>query len=166
MPKPTSEAQLSGPAPKGLVRLHGFALVSGIGWLIDFALFTSLAWAGIDLFKANLVGATCAVTFVFISGRRFIFYNARTRLSAAIAGYALWNVAAIFLASLAVDAIARLLSLPCVMVNAQSAFAITGIESNPTKLVAPVAKILITPITMYCNFVVTGLIIERRLHLL
>ena len=31
-------------------------------------------------------------------------------------------------------------------------------------LVAPAAKIALTPVSMYANFVAMGLIVERRLH--
>lgn len=59
-----------------------FAVVSGLGWLIDFSIFALLNSLGFPVWLANIVGATTAVLFVFLhqSGKFFnimvtIFYG-------------------------------------------------------------------------------------------
>lgn len=48
-----------------------FAIVSGLGWLIDFSIFALLNSLEFPIWLANIVGATIAVLFVFLhqSGR-------------------------------------------------------------------------------------------------
>ncbi|HEX8513074.1 MAG TPA: GtrA family protein [Allosphingosinicella sp.] len=144
----------------GKVRLHGFALISGLGWLMDFGLFTILAHNGLDLFIANILGATAAVAFVFVTARRLIFRNLKRPLAAAIAAYVLWNFVAILLASAAIDSLAALLLssgiLSGMVVSASSGW------FTLAQIVPPAAKILVTPLTMYSNYVAMGVIIERR----
>lgn len=142
-------------------RLNGFALLSGLGWLIDFSAFNLLTLAHVPVFAANLVGASLGVSFVFVTGRRFIFRDTRTRLSHAIALYALWNLVAILAASFCVAAIAHLLGTEAAR---QLAARLPAIGPYWMVLVPPIAKMAFTPVTMYANFVVMGLIIERRLH--
>lgn len=146
-------------------RVHTFALISGIGWVIDFITFYVLVLLGTSMFTANLIGAAVAVTLVFFAGRHFIFRNSRTRLPVAIAAYVVWNVVAIFLASLAIAAIGRLLESPDIVAWVQTTLNGLGLPLEPMYLIAPVAKIAVTPITMYFNYVAMGLIIERQLRL-
>ncbi|EFD1681761.1 TPA: GtrA family protein, partial [Escherichia coli] len=42
-----------------------FAVVSGLGWLIDFSIFALLNLLGLPIWLANIFGATAAVLFVF-----------------------------------------------------------------------------------------------------
>jgi putative flippase GtrA len=155
---PTVSTEAPGGAPP--VRLHGFALISGIGWLIDFGLFTLLAYGGVDLFLANLAGAATAVTFVFVAARRFIFRDLKRPLASAVTAYVLWNLFAVLLASIAVDRVADLLSssrlVGDVIESLSAGWATAG------RIVPPLAKILVTPATMYANYVAMGVITERR----
>ncbi len=154
----TVSTEAPGRAPQ--VRLHGFALISGIGWLIDFGLFTLLAYGGVDLFLANLIGAATAVTFVFVTARRFIFRDLKRPLAHAIAAYVLWNLFAVLLASIAVDRVAELLSSSGLVSDALAAFPAGW--ATASRIVPPLAKILVTPVTMYANYVAMGVITERR----
>ncbi|EFH8408151.1 hypothetical protein HRZ17_004215, partial [Escherichia coli] len=53
-----------------------FAVVSGLGWLIDFSIFALLNLLGLPIWLANIFGATAAVLFVFfVSVRRIFQYN-------------------------------------------------------------------------------------------
>ena len=144
------------------VRIHGFALYSGIGWLGDFSLFTLLAYAGVNLYAANMAGATCAVTFVFVATRKRIFLHSRTPYRAALAAYLAWNVVAILLASLAVGLIGRLLLWPAVVEPVGRLLALAHLGFDPRRLVPPAAKIAVTPVTMYFNYLAMGVINERR----
>ena len=142
------------------MRLHGFALISGIGWLMDFGLFTLLAYSGVDLFLANLIGATAAVTFVFVTARRMIFRDLKRPLASAITAYVLWNLFAVLLASIAVDQLAELLSSSRLVSDLLAS--LSPDWAKGPRIVPPLAKILVTPATMYANFVAMGVIIERR----
>lgn len=146
------------------IRVHAFALISGIGWLIDFTIFNLLALAGMSLFVANLIGAGLAVSLVFVAGRRFIFRDARTPLPLAVSAYAMWNVAAILLASWAVAWLAHLLAMPLVTGMTGNALSHLGLSVQPVYLIPPVAKVVVTPVTMYLNYLAMGVIIERRLR--
>ena len=153
---------VSGDASRPLL-VHRFALLSGIGWLLDFSVFNMLAWAGLNLFAANVIGATTGVTWVFVTARKFIFRSRVTSLRAAIIGYAAWNVVGILLASAAIEVIGHGLAQPGGLPRlAEVAPWFAGII-DPRRLAAPLAKILVTPFTMYANFVMMGLITERRL---
>ncbi|KHL25877.1 hypothetical protein PK98_04620 [Croceibacterium mercuriale] len=146
------------------VRVHAFALISGIGWLIDFTLFNLLAATGVSLFLANLVGAGVAVSLVFVAGRRFIFRDSRTALPVAIAAYIAWNVAAILLASQAVAVLGQWLATPALMVRAGNILGSLGLTLDPLYLVPPIAKVAVTPVTMYLNYLAMGIIIEQRIR--
>lgn len=162
-------ARLPGESPvltaaRAPVRVHAFALISGIGWLIDFTLFNLLAAAGVSLFLANLVGAGVAVSLVFVAGRRFIFRDSRTALPLAIAAYIAWNVAAILLASQVVAMVGLLLVDPAIMIPAGNALGSLGLPLDPLYLVPPFAKVAVTPVTMYLNYLAMGIIIEQRIR--
>jgi putative flippase GtrA len=150
--------------PGASVRVHRFAILSGIGWLLDFGTFNALALVGIDLFVANLVGATVGVTWVFVTARRFIFRSRRTSLQSAIAGYALWNLCGILLASWAVEALGRWLAGPAALPRLAELAGSVPFGLDPRLLAAPLAKVAVTPFTMYLNFVMMGVITERKLH--
>lgn len=151
-------------ASRPAMRVHAFAVISGLGWLVDFAIFNLLALAGTSLFAANLAGAGVAVSLVFVAGWRFIFRDARTPLPVAVSAYIAWNVVAIMLASWAVQLIGRVLAMPQVVEPAQHAFSNLGLSIQPVYLIPPVAKVAVTPVTMYLNYLAMGMIIERRLR--
>lgn len=73
---------LQNAQPLGL-RAHGtrflrFGLISGLGWLLDFVVFSLLGLAGLRIAVANGVGASLAVTWVyFASVRRIFAYEGR-----------------------------------------------------------------------------------------
>lgn len=146
------------------VRLHRFALLSGIGWLIDFAIFNLLVALGVGLFAANAIGATCGVSFVFVTGRRYIFRDVRTGMAAAILAYAVWNLLAITAMSWAIAGLGELLAALLPTLLRALALSDPRLAAVLHALVAPAAKIALTPVSMYANFVAMGLIVERRLH--
>lgn len=151
-------------AGSGTVRLHRFAILSGVGWLLDFGLFNLLAWSGADLFVANVSGATLGVGWVFLTARAFIFQSRRTSLAGAVAGYVAWNVVAILAASAAVDLLGGWLGATRWMPAASAMLRDRGLAVDAVALAAPFAKIAITPFTMYANYVMMGVITERRLQ--
>lgn len=143
-------------------RLSWFTVVSGLGWCLDFTIFSVLVARGVPGFAANCISAATAVTFVFFCARRWIFRDHVGSMAAAVAKYVAWNVVAISMASvliwLAGAAIARL--------DLHLAIGLTQ-RFLPAPLSAPqialnLAKILVTPVTMYLNFLAMGYIVERR----
>ena len=112
-----------------LIRLFSFGVVSGLGWLLDFGIFTALLRAGATPFLANAAGAACAVTWVYAASVRRIFrYRGRFLVTKFLiyAGYQVVGVAA---ASWGVDRLAH------------------------TTALTPIwAKIAITPLTFIANY--------------
>jgi putative flippase GtrA len=90
-------------------RIVAFAGVSGAGLCLDYAIYTLLCTSGLDAGVANLVSAACGVTFVFVVSARRVFAASGQFLLGLFAIYALYQVAAISLASYAVHGATDLL---------------------------------------------------------
>ncbi|MFW5751309.1 MAG: GtrA family protein [Planctomycetota bacterium] len=137
------EGLRAGPAAVWLVWfarvITGFGIVSGIGWLLDFAIFASLAEAGLRLAVANFLGASVAVTFVYFASVRHVFRYAGGFLYLKFALYVAYQVLAITAASIAVEGIARAWGMPGIW-----------------------AKIIVTPLTFGANFLFMLLLVGRR----
>lgn len=95
-----------------------------------------------------MVGAALAVTFVYITAQRKVFRLARVNLSRWIRflSYVLYQVIAILIASLLIAAAAFALHL-------------LFLDLDRT-VAAAIAKIAVTPLTMYSNFLFMGWLIE------
>lgn len=119
-----------------------FAVVSGLGWLIDFSIFALLNSLGFSVWLANIVGATTAVLFVFFASVRKIFqYNGHYILWKLL-NYIVYQIIAIVCASLLIDFIAL-------------QFGVLPI----------IAKIIVTPLTFYANFQFMSFLTTGRLRL-
>jgi putative flippase GtrA len=93
-----------------LARIVKFAGVSGAGLCLDYAVYTVGCTSGLDAGVANLVSAACGVTFVFAVSARRIFASSDERfLLGLFLAYALYQLAAISLASWAVHGATALL---------------------------------------------------------
>ena len=110
-----------------------FAAVSGIGWILDFCIFTVLVDQGFAPGLANAVGAGAAVVWVFFSSVRRIFRYGGTSMRSRFLIYALYQALMIAAASLAVKSLVR----------------VTGTD-------ALLAKVLVTPLTFLANFFFMG----------
>ena len=120
-----------------------FGAVSGIGWLIDFCLFSFLVWLGAPIWGANFVGASTAVLFVFfVSVRRVFEYEGHYILGKLIT-YIAYQLIAILAASLLIDALTKWVGLVPVL-----------------------SKIVVTPLTFYANFQFMSLITTGKFRLL
>jgi len=111
--------------------LSRFALISGLGWLIDFSVFSSLCYL-LPVYAANLIGASLAVLFVFYASLRPVFMYAGQQTSRKLFQYIAYQVVAIWLASLLIDTLSVVLS---------------GMPWAPL-----MAKIAVTPLTFAANF--------------
>lgn len=136
-----------------LKQIVSFIFVSGIGWLLDFSIFTCLtAFFNLPVLMANCISSVPAVLWVFIFSSRKIFINQKTKLTLIqkyfiYFGYQLVLIVVIsFAAQFLHTALVNnnLLFLPILQEYSES-----------------VAKILITPVTMALNFIVMKLLIEK-----
>lgn len=145
------------------MRIHLFTLVSGLGWLIDFGLMSMLSAAGAPIFWSNVVGASCAVIFVFFVAKYKVFKGERRFFSSQLAIYISYQVIVILIASFLISLIANII----VMNVLDTDHLIENIISkNSIRLFAPpMAKIVVTPITLYSNFLFMGWLLERRIVL-
>lgn len=142
-------------------RLYRFALISGAGWLLDLTVLTLLVHMGVTTFAANMVSAALALTFVFVVAQRKTFTHSGSLIFGKFACYALFNAAAVFLASVLIDVLARWLLGPATALLAASQPWMSGFVS--LRVVASLtAKIAVTPLTLYSNFLFMGWLLEGR----
>lgn len=132
-----------------LIKFFGFLGVSGIGWIMDLILYTLLTHlCGLPVAVSNYLSTIPAITFVFFASTRKLFVCRPDGLRKSVK-YALHVVYQLLLVT-AVSFLAQWLAdyLPTLL-PALSPFA---------KLAS---KILITPVTMVCNFLVLKNLAEK-----
>lgn len=131
-----------------LVRQGGiFIGVSGIGWLLDFALYTLLAFCAVPLFWCNICGAFAGISFVFIFSTRYIFKSH--------SALPLWVKYVLYV----LYQIVLVCSVSWLLVRIHGALLASGLL--PQSILAIAAKILVTPITLVLNFLVLKQLIEK-----
>lgn len=83
-----------------LTRLMRFAGASGLGLTLDALVYSALNLAGVEAGVANVVSATCGVTFVYFASLRHVFdARGRTTEQGLFASYWLYQALAIPAAS-------------------------------------------------------------------
>lgn len=122
---------------------------SGIGWILDFSVYTGLGFFSSNLDLNNRISSWVGVTFVFIFATRKVFKNnSRISLKWKYFIYILYQVVLIFL-------ISKLL----VQINL---FLESNIQIDAINRVSSIlSKLLVTPITMVLNFIVMKTVIEK-----
>jgi putative flippase GtrA len=118
-------------------RVFKFAITSGLGLALDVCIFLGLTWLGTASGWANLVSATCGVTFVYFASIYRVFSYNGERLVTLLVFYLAYQAVAVALASWAVGVLATL--------------------TSPI-----VAKLLILPVTFTANYVFMHLITRGR----
>lgn len=132
-------------------QFFSFLLVSGVGWLMDFAIFFLLTkFLGLIVIVANIISSIPAITYVFLMSNKKIFKNNNSKLSLK-AKYVIYFVYQIILL-LCVSALGQLLY------NVFEPLITIEFILNNLKMFV---KILITPITMVLNFVIMKYLIEK-----
>ncbi len=139
---------------KLLRKFFAFAMISGVGWLIDFGIFYgSTAFLGLPVIPANFISSFFAVSFVFLVSTRKLLALRQDglRVQTKYLIYLVYQLLLLSIVSLAAQLLYRWLG------------DLSLVQSYPllrdnTKLLA---KILITPITMVCNFIVMRFLTER-----
>ena len=126
-----------------------FIGLSGIGWILDFGTYTGLGLVWNNLVVNNTISSWVGVTFVFMFATRKVFDNvSKIPLKWKYVIYLLYQCILIFL-------ISKLL-------NKINVILVTNIEiSFVQQFSAIIAKILVTPLTMFLNFLVMKGIIEK-----
>lgn len=126
-----------------------FIGVSGIGWVMDFVIYTLLTGAArLPVALSNYLSSLPAITFVFFVSTRKLFLCRPDGLSLRVK-YVLYVVYQLLLVT-GVSFLAQWLAVVAPL--------LLPFLSGFAKLAA---KILITPITMVCNFFVLKYLAEK-----
>lgn len=135
---------------KMIKQIVGFIGISGIGWLLDFFTYSILSYTIGDLFISNIIGAFIGVTFVFTLASNKIFKdNGKVSLRKKYIAYIIYQCILVYMISILLVKVNNSILIP-IMIRCDLVFA-----SNV------LAKILITPITMLCNFLFMKVLIEK-----
>ncbi len=132
-----------------LAQAISFVGVSGIGWILDFLLYTGLGFTSSNLALNNTLSSWVGVTFVFIFATRKVFKNeGKIALPWKYLIYILYQCVLIFF-------ISKVLSgINTVVITYISVGLILRFSSV-------ISKVLVTPITMTLNFFVMKGVIEK-----
>ena len=135
--------------PELLSQAIRFFGLSGIGWLMDFAVYTILSFFVENLALVNMLSSLVGASFVFLTSTRFVFRNShKLPLYLKYAVYIIYQLILIWLISMLLAKI-NLLLLGLLGSTVLAVFC-------PT-----LAKIIVTPITMCLNFFVSKFVIEK-----
>lgn len=127
-----------------------FVGISGIGWLLDFTVFNLLNFVSARVDVNNMISSLIAVCFVFTVSTRKTFVQKENGipLKHKFVIYVLYQLVLIFAVSYVLFQINGML-IEILKGTAVSSFT------------ALMAKIIVTPFTMLCNFIVMKLLIEK-----
>lgn len=121
--------------------------ISGLGWCFDFSLYLIFTQAfDWPVFWANYLSSIPAVSLVFFVSTRNIFRTGKSKIPIGIKYliYLLYQIILLSLVSILGEYLALYIS-----------------KLYISKLVKIFVKIIITPITMFINFLVMKIILER-----
>ena len=132
-----------------LIQAIRFVGLSGIGWLLDFTVYTVLSFVLENLAVVNMLSSLCGASFVFLFSTRFVFQNShRIPLWMKYAVYIIYQLILIWLISLLLAQI--------------NVFLVSFLGSTFLGAFChTLSKIIVTPITMCLNFFVSKFVIEK-----
>ncbi|MCQ2514859.1 MAG: GtrA family protein [Ruminococcus sp.] len=129
-----------------MLKFIGF---SGIGWILDFSVFTVLGLFEDNVILNNIISSWVGVTFVFIFSTKSVFQNnSKISLKIKYLIYLFYQCILIFLVS---NILAWVNGIIISNINFEIILSFSHL----------ISKILITPITMILNFIVMKNIIEK-----
>lgn len=132
-----------------LMQAVKFVGLSGIGWILDFVTYTLLGIISDNLVRNNVISSWVGVTFVFLFATRKVFQNnSKISLKWKYFIYLLYQCVLIY-------AVSKLLFLINNIIVSEIDIAFVLDWSSI------IAKILVTPVTMFLNFWVMKGVIER-----
>lgn len=126
-----------------------FVGLSGIGWVLDFFIYTFLGLLSSNVIVNNMISSWVGVTFVFIFATRKVFQNNnKNSLKWKYFIYIAYQIVLIFFVSKLLGIVNEVMvsNIHIEMVN---------------KFSAIISKILVTPITLVINFIVMKGVIEK-----
>lgn len=123
------------------MKIGRFGLVSGMGWLLDFSTFLLLSWRWLQPGPANVLGALLAITFVFFASTRHVFVYEGGFVWQKFFAYLGYQLCVIALFSAAIQALSTGFGLP-----------------------PGLAKVLVTPVNFYTNFLFMSVLLGGRLR--
>ena len=134
---------------KLFLQFFGFVGISGVGWLIDFSIYTVLtSCTDIPVAVANMISSFPAISLVFLVSTRKIFENGgHLPIWTRYVLYLLYQLLLVTVVSIAAGKLAPWL-----------AELFGGKLAAFSKLLA---KIIITPVTMTINFLVMKFMTEK-----
>ena len=123
--------------------------LSGIGWLMDFAVFTLLSYVTGNPFLSNVFSSVVGASFVFVFSTRFVFQdNSHIPLAVKYVVYLVYQAVLIYV-------ISKLLAVVDAFILTHFTWQlILGFS-------ALLAKMIVTPVTMTLNFFVMKGVIEK-----
>ena len=133
-----------------IVQALKFFGISGIGWIIDFCVYTILGFFSENLILNNYMSSLFGVTFVFVFATRKIFKSKVSKIPIRVK-YLLYILYQLFLIYLVSNLLDRINVL--IIDNIEIEFVILYSKT--------IAKILVTPVTMLVNYIVMKNIVEK-----
>ena len=131
------------------IQAINFFGISGIGWLLDFCIYTCLGFISGNLVLNNIISSWAGVTFAFVTATRKIFLKrSKIPLKIKYAIYIIYQCILIYLISILLSHINHVIADILKQDLSQN-------------LSSTIAKIAVTPVTMIINFIVMKAIIER-----
>lgn len=126
-----------------------FLFISGIGWLIDFCLYTVLTIKfNLKIFYTNIFSSIPAISYVFLVSTRKIFTKSHRNNLTIIQKYIIYFIY-------------QLLLIFLISIVAQNLYTLVGKYNLNFKMMKIIIKILITPVTMTINFFVIKYLTEK-----
>jgi hypothetical protein len=134
---------------KVIIQAFKFFGISGIGWLMDMVIYSTLTYFGLHIIIANIISSFCAVTFVYLTSTKKLFINNNNVLNVKkkYILYIIYQVIIILASSYVIGLISNLL-----------------LKTNITLIIKYykiIGKIIITPFTMIINFIFMKFLIEK-----
>lgn len=126
-----------------------FLFISGIGWLIDFCLYTVLTIKfNLKIFYTNIFSSIPAISYVFLVSTRKIFTKSHRNNLTIIQKYIIYFIY-------------QLLLIFLISIVAQNLYTLVGKYNLNFKMMKIIIKILITPVTMTINFFIIKYLTEK-----
>lgn len=126
-----------------------FIGLSGIGWLLDFGVYTLLSFVSENLAVNNMLSSLVGASFVFVFSTRFVFRDSHNiPLVFKYAIYVLYQLVLIYLIS---HLLAWVNSVILALFTMKLIHALSAVLS----------KMIVTPITMAVNFFAMKFVIEK-----
>jgi len=145
------------------MRVHRFAVISGIGWLLDVVVLLTIVSLGVKPMIANFVSSGLAVTFVFLASQKTLFMESNHFLVGKFLAYLGWTIVSVTISSALIAALSPLFARWLSFIVAHVGFLVRMLNEHMIgTLGVGAAKVAVTPLTMYTNYVALSAIMEGR----